>query len=212
MKTMYFDSLEYPEFCTFEVNFESPADEDAFLDFLYSSLGSNQEYEKESSLYDENDRDGLTIEEFIGTYEKWKTDKIAEIRQNYRYKIIEFMESINLFAHSINGIYPKYRVREIEKHFTYTLKGQSVDGYVKVKSGGVDEVTLSFKQMFSSEFLNEILTRREAEQLAGLTSVAFQYHLRQNNIKPDKEVGKGKGRTQLFWRSSIEKFKKTYVR
>ncbi|UBH10063.1 hypothetical protein [Macrococcus armenti] len=51
----------------------------------------------------------------------------------------------------------------------------------------------------------QIVTRREAEQIVGLSSVAFQYHLRQKNIVPFKENGAGKGKVQLFWREDLKK-------
>jgi hypothetical protein len=57
------------------------------------------------------------------------------------------------------------------------------------------------------EFLQQILTRREAEQLAGLTTMAFQHHLKQGNIKPAKEAGKGTGKIQLFWKDDVLKIK-----
>jgi hypothetical protein len=59
------------------------------------------------------------------------------------------------------------------------------------------------------EFLEQILTRREAERYLELTSVAFQHHLRQSNILPVKEVGQGKGKVQLFWKEDLDKFKDT---
>ena len=63
-------------------------------------------------------------------------------------------------------------------------------------------------KMTKEEFLNEIMTRREAEQYVGLTSVAFQYHLREGKIKPCKEYGTGRGKVQLFWKSDLKKLKK----
>ncbi|UBH07829.1 hypothetical protein [Macrococcus armenti] len=51
----------------------------------------------------------------------------------------------------------------------------------------------------------KVVTRREAEQIVGLSSVAFQHHLRQKNIVPFKENGAGKGKVQLFWREDLKK-------
>lgn len=59
--------------------------------------------------------------------------------------------------------------------------------------------------MTKEEFLEQILTRREAEQYAGLTSSALQHHLRNENISPCKEFGKGNAKVQLFWKDELEK-------
>lgn len=55
------------------------------------------------------------------------------------------------------------------------------------------------------EFLEQLLTRREAEAFVGLSAAAFQHHLKQGNIKPCKESGRGKGKIQLFWKSDLDK-------
>lgn len=62
-------------------------------------------------------------------------------------------------------------------------------------------------KMTKEEFLKLILTRREAEQYAEMTSSALQHHLRQGNIRPCKEHGKGTGKVQLFWKSDLDKIK-----
>jgi len=61
--------------------------------------------------------------------------------------------------------------------------------------------------MTKQECVNHILTRREAEQLTGLSASAFQHHLKQGNIIPCKDVGKGTGRLMLFWKDDLEKIK-----
>lgn len=63
-------------------------------------------------------------------------------------------------------------------------------------------------EMSKQEFLKRIKTRREAEQYLGLSQVAMQYHLRQGNITPCKEVGSGTGKVQLFWESDLDELKK----
>ena len=62
--------------------------------------------------------------------------------------------------------------------------------------------------MTKKEFLEQILTRREAESYVGLSSVAFQHHLRQGHITPCKESGSGKGKVQLFWKEDLDELKK----
>ena len=60
-------------------------------------------------------------------------------------------------------------------------------------------------KMTKEEFLNLIMTRREAESYVGLSNVAFQHHLRNSNIMPCKEYGNGRGKVQLFWRDDLDK-------
>ena len=62
-------------------------------------------------------------------------------------------------------------------------------------------------KMSKEEFLNQLLTRREAEQFVGLTSLAFQHHLRVENILPCKVSGSGSGKVQLFWKSDLNELK-----
>lgn len=57
--------------------------------------------------------------------------------------------------------------------------------------------------MNKRELLNQILFRREAEELAEMTSQAFQHHLTKGHIIPAKEYGSGKGKNQLFWREDV---------
>lgn len=59
-------------------------------------------------------------------------------------------------------------------------------------------------KMTREEFLEQLFTRREAEKYVELSNVAFQYHLKKENIKPCKVVGKGRGSVQLFWKSDLE--------
>lgn len=61
--------------------------------------------------------------------------------------------------------------------------------------------------MTKEEFLEQIMTRRESEQYLGLSSVAFQHHLRNGNIKPCKDFGQGRGKVQLFWKDDLNKLK-----
>lgn len=63
-------------------------------------------------------------------------------------------------------------------------------------------------KMTKEEFLDEIMTRREAEQYVGLSSVAFQHHIRKGRIAPCKEYGTGRGKVQLFWKDDLKKLKK----
>lgn len=63
------------------------------------------------------------------------------------------------------------------------------------------------KKMTKEEFLEQIMTRREAESYVELSNVAFQHHLRTGNIKPCKEFGTGRGKVQLFWKDDLEKLK-----
>jgi len=63
-------------------------------------------------------------------------------------------------------------------------------------------------KMTKEEFLKQIMTRREAEDYLGLSSIAFQYHLRAKNIQPCKEYGSGSGKVQLFWKEDLDKLKK----
>lgn len=62
-------------------------------------------------------------------------------------------------------------------------------------------------KMTKEEFLEQLLTRREAESYVGLSNIAFQHHLREGNIKPCKEAGRGNGKVQLFWKKDLEKLK-----
>lgn len=64
-------------------------------------------------------------------------------------------------------------------------------------------------KMTKEEFLEQLMTRREAESYVGLSSVAFQHHLRQGNISPCKESGNGKGKVQLFWKEDLDELKKS---
>jgi len=64
-------------------------------------------------------------------------------------------------------------------------------------------------KMTKEEFLKRIMTRREAENYVGLSNVAFQHHIRQKNIVPCKESGRGKGKVQLFWLDDLKEFQKT---
>ena len=57
------------------------------------------------------------------------------------------------------------------------------------------------------QLLKELMTRREAEQFLGITSVAFQHHLRVGRIKPCKEYGHGSGKVQLFWKDDLDNLK-----
>lgn len=60
----------------------------------------------------------------------------------------------------------------------------------------------------NKEFLNQILFRRQAEELAKMSPQAFQNHVRKGHIVPAKEHGTGKGKAQLFWREDIDNLKK----
>lgn len=63
-------------------------------------------------------------------------------------------------------------------------------------------------KMTKEEFLERIMTRREAESYVGLSNVAFQHHLREKNVLPCKEFGEGNGKVQLFWKEDLENLKK----
>lgn len=62
-------------------------------------------------------------------------------------------------------------------------------------------------KMSKEEFLEQIMTRREAESYVGMSNVAFQYHIRNKNITPCKEYGAGRGKVQLFWKDDLNKLK-----
>ncbi|MBP3038052.1 hypothetical protein J9303_00835 [Bacillaceae bacterium Marseille-Q3522] len=60
--------------------------------------------------------------------------------------------------------------------------------------------------MDKQEFVNNILTRREAEQLIGTSSQNFtKTYLKTGRLKPVKEHGNGPGKVQLFWKGDILK-------
>lgn len=59
-------------------------------------------------------------------------------------------------------------------------------------------------KMTKEEFLEQLMTRREAEQYLQLSQVAFQYHLKSENIKPCKEYGRGNAKVQLFWLDDLK--------
>lgn len=61
--------------------------------------------------------------------------------------------------------------------------------------------------MTKEQFLDQLMTRREAEAYLGLSQVALQYHLREDNIKPCKEHGKGNAKVQLFWLDDLKRLK-----
>lgn len=60
-------------------------------------------------------------------------------------------------------------------------------------------------KMTKEEFLEQLMTRREAESYLQLSQVAFQYHLRNGNIQPCKEYGRGNAKVQLFWLDDLKK-------
>jgi len=63
-------------------------------------------------------------------------------------------------------------------------------------------------KMTKEEFLEKLFTRREAEHYLQISQVAFQHHLRQKNIKPCKEYGRGNAKVQLFWLDDLKKLEK----
>lgn len=63
-------------------------------------------------------------------------------------------------------------------------------------------------KMTKEEFLEQLMTRREAESYLQLSQVAFQYHLKNGNIKPCKEYGRGNAKVQLFWLDDLKNLKK----
>ena len=62
--------------------------------------------------------------------------------------------------------------------------------------------------MTKEEFLERLMIRREAEEYVGLSTVAFQHHLRIGRITPCKEYGRGSGKVQLFWKDELDNLKK----
>ena len=66
--------------------------------------------------------------------------------------------------------------------------------------------------MTKEELLDQLLTRREAEKYADLTSSAMQYHLKAKNIVPCKESGKGNAKIQLFWKDDMDKLIKEIMK
>lgn len=65
--------------------------------------------------------------------------------------------------------------------------------------------------MTKEDFLERLYTRRAAEQYVQLSNVAFQYHLKLENIKPCKEFGKGRGKVQLFWREDLDRLVRNHI-
>ncbi len=63
-------------------------------------------------------------------------------------------------------------------------------------------------KMTKEEFLKNLFTRREAEQYIELSQVAFQHHLRNGNINPCKEHGRGNAKVQLFWKDDLDELVK----
>jgi len=63
-------------------------------------------------------------------------------------------------------------------------------------------------RMTKKEFLEQLMTRREAEHYLQLSQVAFQYHLKNENIKPCKEYGRGNAKVQLFWMEDLKELEK----
>lgn len=63
-------------------------------------------------------------------------------------------------------------------------------------------------KMTKEEFLKQLMTRREAEHYLQISSVAFQHHLRSENIIPCKEYGRGNSKVQLFWVDDLDELKK----
>ena len=61
-----------------------------------------------------------------------------------------------------------------------------------------------YVKLTKDEFLSQLMTRREAESYLQLSQVAFQYHLRNENIKPCKEHGRGNAKVQLFWLDDLK--------
>jgi hypothetical protein len=61
--------------------------------------------------------------------------------------------------------------------------------------------------MKRQELLNQILFRRQAEELAKMSPQAFQKHISKGHIVPAKEHGIGKGKAQLFWKKDVENLK-----
>lgn len=64
-------------------------------------------------------------------------------------------------------------------------------------------------KMTKEEFLEKLMTRREAESYLQLSQAAFQHHLKKGNIKPCKEHGRGNGKVQLFWLDDLKELEKT---
>lgn len=62
-------------------------------------------------------------------------------------------------------------------------------------------------KLTKEEFLNEIMTRREAQDYMGVTNQTMQYHLTRGNLKPCKTVPVGTTKeTQLFWKRDIDEY------
>lgn len=62
-------------------------------------------------------------------------------------------------------------------------------------------------RMTKKEFLERLMTRREAESYLSLSNVALQHHLRTGRISPCKEYGSGRGKVQLFWKEDLDALK-----
>lgn len=67
-------------------------------------------------------------------------------------------------------------------------------------------------KMTEKEFLNELMTRREAEHHLGLRQNAFQHHMRLKRIEPCKQYGTGSGKVQLFWKRDVDNLRQYMVK
>lgn len=107
-------------------------------------------------------------------------------------------------------------VKKVGKHYTFYLMSDysTLILYMDADEAEFGEKMINDYNFFDrqddpgqNEFLENLLTRREAEQYAGLSAVAFQHHIRKENVKPCKDVGEGTGRVMLFWKKDLEKLK-----
>lgn len=104
------------------------------------------------------------------------------------------------------------RKKEEEKDWhtaqEYHIRSRAIEHCLKMLGYITDETT----QDDSEGLLDNLLTRREAEELATLSAVAFQYHLREKHIIPAKESGSGNSKVQLFWKTDVLELKRKYVK
>ena len=90
----------------------------------------------------------------------------------------------------------KYSFVRLEEMIAYAV-GLGIQQIAKETAGE--------KLYTKEEALEQIMFRREAEDYLGVTPQNFQYHMKAGNIKPAKEYGEGKAKSQLFWKDELKK-------
>lgn len=193
----YNPALSEVPFHSFTLEFLENGDEEILRKFLFNALCNEEQYKKYVEWFDAEDKDDLE------SYEGYR----KEFNASYGAEYFKLVQSLNVFD-------PSNRLKSVSSPLSYDLNGHKLSGYFESKQIAYDEDTikLSFKQHFTGEAIDNLLTRREAEELATLSVVAFQYHLREKHIYPAKESGSGKAKIQLFWKDDVLELKRQYVK